>query len=338
MLTAERILVATGSRTAVPPIDGIADVPWIDNIGALELTEVPDSMLVLGAGAVGLEFAQTFARFGSRVTLVEGAERIAIRSDADAAAEIHAALEADGIEVVAGTFVTKVWRQDDRIAATLSPRDGGAERVLFVETLLVASGRSPNLEGLGLDALGVETSRGGIIVDETMRTSVPGIWAAGDVIDGVQLTPVGVYEAQVAVADMFNGSRPAEYDIVPSAIFTDPELAQVGLTEGDAREAGYETETVTYRAQDLLRPYYGLSRDATPRGLVKLVFERGSRRVLGLHAVVRGGAELVQGYAVAMRLGATVDDIALSHYVFPTNGEAVHYAAEAALAAAPVTS
>ena len=332
LMTADRILVATGSRTAVPPIDGIDDVPWIDNSGALELTELPESMLVLGAGAVGLEFAQTFARFGSEVTIVEGAERIAIRADADAAAEIHAALEDDGVEIVTGTFVTKVRREGTMIAATLTPRDGSPERVVVAETLLVASGRMPNIEGLGLEELGIETSRGGILVDETMRTSVAGIWAAGDVVEGIQLTPVGAYEAQVAVADMFDGTRLAEYETVPTAIFTDPELAQVGLTEAEAREADYDSEAVTYRAKDLLRPYYGADRDATPRGLIKVVYERGSRRVLGLHAAIRGGAELVQGYAVAMRLGATVDDIALSHYVFPTNGEGVHYAAEAALA------
>jgi pyruvate/2-oxoglutarate dehydrogenase complex dihydrolipoamide dehydrogenase (E3) component len=338
LLTAERILIATGSRTALPPIDGIDDVPWIDNVGALELTELPESMLVMGAGAVGLEFAQAFARFGSRVTIVEGADRIAIRADADAAAEVQRALEDDGIGIVSGTFVTSVRRKGERIAATLSPRDGTREHEIVVGTLLVASGRTPNLDGLGLESLGMETGRGGIVVDETMRTSIAGIWAAGDVAEGIQLTPVGAYQAQVAVADMFNGSRLADYDLVPTAIFTDPELAQVGLTEADARMAGYEVEAVTHRAQDLLRPYYGIGRDATPRGLIKLVYERSSRRVLGLHAVVHGGADLVQGYAVAMRLDATVEDIALSHYVFPTNGEGVHYAAETALATTALTS
>jgi pyruvate/2-oxoglutarate dehydrogenase complex dihydrolipoamide dehydrogenase (E3) component len=338
LLTAERILIATGSRTAVPPIDGIDDVPWIDNVGALELTELPESMLVLGAGAVGLEFAQAFARFGSRVTVVEGADRIAIHSDADAATEVRRALENDGVEIVTATFVTRVRREGERIAATLTPRDGSGEREVVVGALLVASGRRPNLEGLGLESLGMETGRGGIVVGETMRTSIPGIWAAGDVVEGIQLTPVGAYQAQVAVADMFNGSRLTDYDLVPSAIFTDPELAQVGLTEADAREAGYEVATVTHLAQNLLRPYYGIDRDSTPRGLIKLVYEQRSRRLLGLHAAVRGGADLVQGYALAMRLGATVDDIALSHYVFPTNGEGVHYAAEAALATTAATT
>jgi mercuric reductase len=333
VLRAERILIATGSRTAVPPIEGIDDVPWIDSTGALELTEVPERLLVLGAGAVGLELAQAFARFGSRVTLVEGASRIAIRSDDDAAAELRAALEADRVEIVTGTFVTKLARADVAIVATL-----GGEREVLADTLLVASGRRPNVEGLGLEEVGIETSRAGIVADERMRTSVPGIWAAGDVAAGIQLTPIAAYQAQIAVSDMFDGVRTVDFSVVPTAIFTDPELAQVGLTETDARAAGFEVASATVRARDLLKPYYGIPRDDVPHGLIKLVFERGSNRVLGLHAVARGGAELVQGYAVALRLGVTVEDIAFGHYAFPTVGEGVVYAAQAALAEAPVAS
>ena len=148
VLSAERILVSTGSRTAVPPVDGIEGVPWIDHIGALELTELPASLLVLGAGAVGLELAQVFGRFGSRVTIVEAASRIAGRADGDAAAALHAALEAEGIEIVTDTFVTRVAARDGArgIAATLTPRDGAAERIVEAEVLLVASGRRPNVE------------------------------------------------------------------------------------------------------------------------------------------------------------------------------------------------
>ena len=256
VLSAERILVSTGSRTAVPPVDGIDGVPWIDHIGALELTELPASLLVLGAGAVGLELAQVFGRFGSRVTIVEAASRIAGRADGDVAAALHAALEAEAIEIVTNTFVTRVAAHDGArgIAATLTPRDGAAERIVEAEVLLVASGRRPNVEGLALDRVGVETTRVGIVVDERMRTSTPGIWAAGDVAAGIQLTPVAAYQAQVAVADMFGGSRTTDYSLVPTSIFTDPELASVGLTEEEARERGFEVETATYAGHDILRP------------------------------------------------------------------------------------
>jgi len=332
LLSAERILIATGSRTAVPPIEGIDDVPWIDHIAALELEDVPASMLVLGAGAVGLELGQAFARFGSMVTIVEGAERIAPRSDPEASAEVTAALRDDGVTVATNTFVTRVARDGHVIVATLEPRDGSTPFAVRTEALLVASGRVPNIEALELDQVGVDATRAGIAVDEYMRTTGPGIWAAGDVTATIQLTPLASYQAQVAIADMFGGPhRTADYSAIPTAIFTDPELAGVGLTEAEAREQGFDVGTSAYAAKDLLRPYY--LADA-PRGLVKLVYELDSRRLLGLHVAMRAASELVQGFAVALRLGATVDDLAVGHYVFPSYGEGIHYAAEAAVAPA----
>ncbi len=333
LLVADRVLVATGSRTAVPPIDGIRDIDWLDNVAALELETVPESLLVVGAGAVGLEFGQVLSRFGSRVTIVEALDTIGGRADAEVAATVRAALEEEGVEVVTGTLVTRVARRPDGVIATLAAPDGGEERELRVAAVMLAAGRSPNVAGLGLERLGVETVRQGIVVDRRQRTTVDGIWAAGDVVAGIQLTAVAAYQGQVAVADMFGGSvREAEYAAVPSAIFTDPELAGVGLSEEQAREAGLDVETSAYPAAALIRPYYTLPRGAQAHGLVKLVFERGSRRLLGVHAAIRGGAELVQGFALALSLGATVDDVAFGHYAFPTSGEAVHYAAEAALA------
>ena len=337
MLTADRIVIATGSRTAVPPIPGIDEVPWIDNIGLLEVTELPESLLVMGGGAVGLEFAQAFARFGSRVTLVEGAERIAARSDADAALALTAALRDEGVDVVTNTFVTRLERSDDGATATLSPRDGSPERMVHASLVLVAAGRRVNVEQLDLGNAGVESIPAGIPVDGHMRTNVEGVWAVGDVVVAPQFTPVGAEQAQVAVEDMFgDGARTIDYAILPNAIFTDPELASVGLTEDEARAQGFDVETSSYPGDGILRSYYTLPRDATPRGLVKIVYERGSRRLLGVHALVKGGAELVQGYALALRLGVTVDDIADTFYAFPTMGEAVHYTAEMALAGATV--
>jgi mercuric reductase len=330
ILTADRILIATGSRTAVPPVRGIEDVEWLDHVSALELTELPRSMVVLGAGAVGLEFAQVFSRFGTRVTLVEGAPRIAPLADADTAAEVHAALADEGIEIATNTFATAVERDGNELSLTLAPRDGSPEKQLRVERLLLAAGRVPNLEELELHRVGVEATRGGITVDEHMRTTAEGIWAAGDVTATIQLTPIAGYQAQVAVDDMFgDSSRVADYSALPSAIFTDPELAGVGLTEAEAREHGFDVDTASYDARSLIRPYY---LDDAPHGLLKLVFERGSRRLLGVHAAVRGASELLQGYALALRLGATLDDLALAHYAFPTYGEGLHYAAEAVLA------
>src|SRR6266516_3016977 len=156
-LQAERILIATGSRTAVPPIEGIEEVGWIDHVSALDLTEVPESLLVVGAGAVGLEFGQIFARFGSEVTIVDALERIASGSDADASATLRAALEEEGIELATSVFVKRARRDGDAIVATIAPSDGSDRFEVRVAQILLASGRVPNLEGLNLDAVGIET-------------------------------------------------------------------------------------------------------------------------------------------------------------------------------------
>src|SRR5919204_862868 len=170
VLEAERILIATGSRTAVPPIDGIDEVDWIDHISALELTELPESLLVCGAGAVGLEFGQIFSRFGSKVTIVDALERISPNSDAEASAMLAAALEEEGIEIATSVFV-KSARRDGDVVATIAPRDGSAEYEVRAERILLASGRVPNIEGLNLEAAGVETTKAGIPVNDHMRTS-----------------------------------------------------------------------------------------------------------------------------------------------------------------------
>jgi mercuric reductase len=328
-LEAERILIATGSRTAVPPIDGIDEVGWIDHISALELTELPESLLVVGAGAVGLEFGQIFARFGSKVTIVDALERISANSDAEASETLAAALVEEGIEIVPSVFVKSARRDNGAIVATLGPRDGSAERELRVTQILLASGRVPNLEGLNLDGVGIETTKAGIGVDEHMRTSVPGIWAAGDVNAVAQFTPIAQYQARVAVEDMFSSNGPApaaDYSVLPTSIFTDPELGGVGLTEEQAEEQGYDVEVVR---NEFVRRFSYID---AHHGLFKIVFDRSSRRVLGLHVVSRNAGDIVQGFSLAIKLGATIEDLAGMHHVFPTFGEGVKGAAERAMA------
>ena len=317
-LTSERILVATGSRTAVPPIPGLDELEWIDHVTALDLEELPESLLVLGAGPVGLEFAQVFARFGSRVTVVEPAPRIAPRSDADATDALAAALEEDGIEVLAETSVEFF---EGRTATLRGGRTIDAERVL------IAAGRAPNVEELGLERVGVRANQGGVEVNDRMRTSVSGIWAAGDVTGQHQFTPIAQYQARVAVDDMFGeNGQAADYSILPTAIFTDPELGAVGLTEEEARERGHDVATSTHPLTNVARSQYVGER----HGLYKLVYERGSRRLLGLHVVSRGASDIVQGFALALRAGSTVDDLAQMHHVYPSWGEGVKGAAEQA--------
>lgn len=320
-LSAARILVATGSRTAVPPIEGLDDIDWLDHVSALELTELPESLLVVGGGAVGLEFAQMFARFGSKVTIVEGVDRIAIRDDEDAAAELAAALDDEGIEIVTGSFVERFRREGDEVVATVAGRE------IRVVRVLLAAGRVPNVEKLDLERAGIELTKTGIAVDAHLRTSADGVWAAGDVTGTFQFTPIAQYQARIAVADMFTDGAPAaDYSVLPTAIFTDPELAGVGRTEQAARDEGFDVEIVTHPLTAVTRAQYTDSK----RGLYKIVYERGSRRVLGIHIVNRAAAEIVQGLAVAMNLGATVDDLAGVHHTYPSLGEGVKAAAEQA--------
>jgi pyruvate/2-oxoglutarate dehydrogenase complex dihydrolipoamide dehydrogenase (E3) component len=321
-LTGDRILVATGSRTAVPTIPGIDDTEWIDHVTALELDDVPESLLIVGAGPVGLEFAQIFARFGSRVTIVNSGPQIAARADTEAAGELQAALEEEGIEVVLNSGVDSFARNGNGIAASI----GG--RTIDVSHVLLASGRLPNVEELEPDRIGLKVGRGGIAVDDRQRTNVDGVWAAGDVVAGPMLTPIAQYQARIAVEDMFgDGSRRADYSVLPTAIFTDPELGGVGMTETEAAEEGHETGVVTHPLPYVTRAQY----TGAKHGLYKIVFDRMTRRVLGVHVVSRAASDIVGSLTPALKLGVTVDDLAFMHHIYPSYSEGLKAAAEKAL-------
>ena len=320
-LRADRILIATGGRTAVPEVPGIEQIDWIDHITALELEHVPESLLVVGGGPVGLEFAQIFARFGSRVTLVNHGPQIAARADADAAMALAAALEDEGIDIVLNSGVHSFAQEGERIEATLQGR------IVSVSHVLLASGRSPNVEALELERIGVDVARGGIAVDSHQRTNVSGIWAAGDVAVGPMLTPTAQYQARIAVADMFGtGSNTADYSFLPTTIFTDPELGGIGLTEAEAHEQGHAVEVVIHPLRFVTRAQYFGAKN----GLYKIVFDETTRRVLGVHVVARGASDIVGSLPLALQLGATVDDFARVHHVYPSFSEGLKAAAEQA--------
>jgi len=323
-LSGDRILVATGSRTAVPTIPGIEDIEWIDHVTALELDDVPESLLVVGAGPVGLEFAQIFARFGSRVTIVNSGPQIAARADTEAAGELQAALEEEGIEVVLNSGVDSFARNGKGIAASI----GG--RTIDVSHVLLASGRLPNVEELEPDRIGLKVGRSGIAVEDGQRTNVDGVWAAGDVVAGPMLTPIAQYQARIAVEDMFaNGStsRRADYSVLPTAIFTDPELGGIGLTETEAAVQGHEIGVAKHPLPFVTRAQYA----GAKHGLYKIVFDRKTRRVLGVHVVSRAASDIVGSLAPALKLGVTVDDLAFMHHVYPSYSEGLKAAAEKAL-------
>jgi len=329
-LSAERILIATGGRTAVPPIPGIEHVDWIDHISGLDLERVPESLLVIGAGPVGLEFAQIFARFGSRVTIVNHGTQIAARADTEAAQELQSAFEDEGIEVILTDGGVERFSRNSKGGVEAEITGG---RTIVVSDVLLASGRVANIEALGLNRIGVDASPRGIVVDQHQRTTVSGIWAAGDAAAGPMFTPTAQYQARIAVDDMFgNGDRAADYGILPTAIFTDPELGGVGLTEAEARARGYDVDVVKHPLAAVTRAQFSTSR----HGLYKIVFDRSTRKVLGVHVLSRGASDIVGSLAPALRLGATVDDLALVHHVYPSYSEGLKAAAEKALVTARV--
>src|SRR3954468_4684921 len=322
-LTADRILIASGSRTAVPSVPGIEDIDWIDHITALELEQIPESLLVVGAGPVGLELAQIFARFGSRVTIVNHGPQIAARADAEAAAELQAALEEGGMDVILDVGVESFPREGELTIVTLP------DHILGVTHVLLASGRAPNTEELRLEATGVATDRGYVVVDDRQRTTAGGIWAVGDVAVGPQFTPTAQYQARLAIDDMYGiGDRRADYTALPTAIFTDPELGAIGLTEEEARAAGDEGGVVKHPLPSVTRSQY----TRTKHGLFKIVFDAGTRKVLGVHVVSRGASDIIGGLTPAFKLGMTVDDVAYMHHIYPSYSEGLKAAAEKALA------
>jgi mercuric reductase len=322
-LSAERILVATGGRTAVPPIPGIENVDWIDHISALQLERVPESLLVIGGGPVGLEFAQIFARFGSRAVIVSHGTQIAARADAEAAQVLHEALGGEGVEIqLTDGGVERFERDGPDVLAHIT-----GDITVRVSDVLLSSGRVANIEHLALDRIGLDATPRGISVDEHQRTSVEGIWAAGDCAVGPMFTPTAQYQARIAVDDMFgNGDRAADYEFLPTAIFTDPELGAIGLTEAEARAKGFDVDVVKHPLSSVTRAQYFTAR----HGLYKIVFDRETRKVLGVHVVSRGASDIVGSLAPALKLGVTVDDLANVHHVYPSYSEGLKAAAEQA--------
>ena len=325
VLHTENILLAVGSLPAEPPIPGLAEIGALTNETALELDAIPSSLLVIGAGAVGVEFGQMFSRFGSQVTIVEAMPTILPRMDADAAAALHAALAEEGIEILTSAQVQRLEQGEHRTKALVATPDG--ERLLEAEHVLNAVGRKPDVEGLELEAAGLILDGIALPVDAYCETAVRGIWAAGDITGIAQFTPIANYQGRLAVRNMFYGQRtPADYRALPAAVFTDPEVTSPGPSEEQARAQGIDVETATV-------PLRGASRagfTSRPHGIAKLVYERESRRVLGVHLVTPTASDSIQVLSVAIRLGLTVDDLARSIHVYPSFGEIVKGAAEQA--------
>ncbi len=332
MLSAKRVVIATGSAPAVPPIPGLTGVPYLTNETIFSLTERPSTLLVLGGGPIGLELAQAFARLGSTVQVLEAAPRLLPREDHEAAELLGQRLDAEGVQLHLGMTATRVERGPGGrgVRLTAAASDDGSRGpsqafTLDADALLVATGRTPRLDGLELSRAGVEAGKGGITVDEGLRTTAEGVWAAGDCVGPLRFTHVADYQARLVVRNAFFPLRStADYSVVPWVTFTDPELARVGLTEEEARQRHGDGVRVWRRSfADVDRAIT----DGETAGLVKLVTTaRG--HILGGHILGHGAGNMIGEITLAMKHGISAQALANTIHPYPTYPEAIRQAAE----------
>jgi dihydrolipoamide dehydrogenase len=322
---AKNILIATGSDPRSLPGIEIDHQMILSSDSILEVTEIPKSLLVIGSGAVGVEFASMFARFGSKTVVVEILPRIVPIEDEEISRELAASFKRQGIAVYVDTRIEKVTKTDGG-AEVLARSSGGKTESFRAEKILMAVGRKPLSEGIGLEAAGVATEKGYILVDGLMRTNVPGLYAIGDVVPTPQLAHVASAEAVVAVEHMAGReARPLNYDQVPGCTYCSPEIGSIGLTEAKARERGYDVSVgkFPFSANGKARILNETS------GFVKIVGEKKYDEVLGVHIIGPRATELIAEAGAALRLEATSEELVRTIHAHPTLSEAIHEAAEA---------
>ena len=326
-VTAKNVVIATGS--SVTPLPGVevdnAKGVVVDSTGALELPKVPKKMVVIGAGVIGLELGSVWRRLGAEVTCVEFLDQVLPGMDGDVRKEAGKIFKKQGMELKLSHKVTGCEVKGKKATLTVEPSQGGDAETIEADCVLVAIGRRPNTEGLGLDAIGLETNeRGQVETDHAFRTAVDGVWAIGDVIPGPMLAHKAEDEG-IAVAENIAGQTGiVNHDVIPSVVYTWPEIAGVGLTEEQAKERG-EVKVGKF-------PMMANSRAKTnhePEGFVKVVADAETDRVLGVWCIASVAGTMIAQAAQAMEFGATSEDIAYTCHAHPTHSEAVKEAAMA---------
>ncbi|HEV7499089.1 MAG TPA: mercuric reductase, partial [Vicinamibacteria bacterium] len=318
-------VIATGSRTALPAIEGLAEArPYTNETLFDELRARPDGLIVLGGGPIGCELGQAFARLGVRVTLVQSAPRLLEKEDPDVGDVVRRALEKDGVTVRVETRAVRVTRENGRVRVEVGG-PGGVE-TLDAEALLVAAGRVPNLEGLGLDEAGVAHTKRGVTVDACLRTSQPHIYAAGDVTGGPQFTHVADHHARIVVRNILTPWLPSKADtsILPWCTFTSPEVGRVGMSETDARRAGIEHDVWIQPLAEVDRAIL----ESESAGFAKVITKKGGDRILGAVVVAERGGDLVHEFVVAMKAGLGLKELSGTIHAYPTFAEIVRRAGD----------
>ncbi|WP_435107076.1 mercury(II) reductase [Nocardiopsis synnemataformans] len=319
-IEAAHYLIATGSAPWAPPIEGLEEAGYLTSTTAMEQDRLPSSLLVVGGNYIGLEQAQLFARLGVEVTLVEMMDRLAPNEEPEAGEAIAQVFADEGITVRTGVTVSRLRREDGHVVATVGDGELAAEEVL------IATGRRPVTHGLGLDKVGVQIGeRGEVVVDEHLRTVNPRIWAAGDVTGHPQFVYVaGAHGAMVADNALDGAERTPDYTYLPRVTFTSPAIAGVGLTDARAEQAGLDCECRVLPLENVPRAL--VNRDT--RGLVKIVAERGTGRVVGVTAVAEGAGDVIAAAVYAVRAGMTVEHMADTWSPYLTMAEGLKLAAQ----------
>jgi len=313
-----RAAIATGARAAAPAVPGLADVPYLTNETVFSLTMLPRRLVVLGAGPVGCELAQSFARFGSEVVLVESAAGILPREDREAAAILRAALERDGVKIFCDGRDLAVSRGMDGIRWQIT--SAGNEQAGVADTLLVAVGRAPNVEGLGLEAAGVAYDRKGVTVDDHLRTTNPRIYACGDVCSRFQFTHAADFMARIVIQNaLFMGRRRVSGLTIPWCTYTSPEVAHVGLTAAAAAARGVAVDTFTQPLAKVDRAIL----DGEDEGIVRVHVRKGTDQIVGATVVAAHAGDLIGELSLAITNGIGLRGVGASIHPYPTQGEAI---------------
>jgi len=321
---AKNVLLATGSRPAIPDIPGLADAGYLTSTEAMELDELPRHIVVLGAGYVGLELGQTFARFGSKVTVI-ARSRLLGREEPSISEALAGYLGEEGIDVLTGAKVTEVAKVGDEVHVTVQDADG--TKTVVADKILVATGRVANTEALGLADAGIETRADGtLVVDDRLQTSRPGFFAAGDVIGEPAFVYVAAYAGRSAATQALSPRDAPKYDtsVVPAVTFTDPQVASVGATEAEASSKGLDVIVTSLPMTYVPRAI--AARDT--RGHIKLIADRKTRKLLGAHILAPEAGDLIEQAVMAMRFGIDIDQLASLMYPYLTNSEAIKLACQ----------
>jgi len=313
-----RAVIATGARAARPSIPGLAEAGFLTNESVFSLTSLPRRLAVIGAGPIGCELAQAFRRFGSEVTILSVGARVLPREDPDAALVLQAQLSREGISLVLGAKINGVSRVAGGRTITFERDRGEGPEELTADEILVAVGRAPNVEGLGLEAAGVATERSGVKVDDHLRSSNPRIYAAGDICSPYKFTHAADAMARVVLQNaLFMGRKRASGLVIPWSTYTDPEIAHVGLYEDEAKERGLVVQSFTVQLSEIDRAVL----DGETNGFARLHVDAQSGRILGATVVARHAGEMVGEICLAMTEGLTADALSKTIHPYPTQAE-----------------